>query len=364
MTNAGAVYPILIRHIDLGKVANHYAAQLLLCSQRQTPTSYLHARAVHGHMIAFGFRPHGHILNRLIDVYCKASNLGYARHLFGNIPDPCVVARTTLISAYSASGHLKLAYDVFSKTPLSMRDTVCYNAMITAFSHNDDGLKAIKLFCDMRRDSFRPDNFTFTSVLAAVALVADRETQCQQLHCAVVKSGTDLFTSVLNSLISLYVKCASSPLVSPSSLMRAARKLFGEMPKRDELTWTAMITGYVRNGDLNAARQLLDGMTEKLEVSWNAMISGYVQHGFVSEALDLFRKMRLSGLQLDGFTYTSILSACADARLFYQGRELHAYIIRTEGKPTQDFSISVNNALVTLYWKCGKVREADRKSVV
>ncbi|KAM2079790.1 hypothetical protein ACFX1R_027263 [Malus domestica] len=77
--------------------------------------------------------------------------------------------------------------------------------------------------------------------------------------------------------------------------MREARKLFDEMPKRDELSWTTMITGYVRNEDLDAARELLDGMDEKLEVACNAMISGYVRHDSFQEALLLFRKMRLLG---------------------------------------------------------------------
>ncbi|XP_057975842.1 pentatricopeptide repeat-containing protein At1g25360 [Malania oleifera] len=338
-------------------VANRYAAQLQLCC-RQSPISYSHARAVHAHMIAFGFRPRGHILNRLIDIYCKSSNLVYARHLFDRIPEPDIVARTTLIAAYSAAGQLKLAIDVFSRIPLSIRDTVCYNAMITGYSHNKEGHAAIKLFGDMRRDNFRPDNFTFTSTLGALALIADREGQCQQLHCAVVKSGAGSVTSVLNALLSVYVKCASSPLASSSSLMDAAGKLFSEMPEKDELSWTTMIAGYVRNDDLDAARQFLDGMTEKLGVAWNAMISGYVQHGFVSEAFELFRKMLLSRIRLDEFTYTSILSACADAGFFKHGREVHAYILRTEEKSAPDFLLSVNNALVTLYWKSNKIDEA------
>lgn len=309
-------------------------------------------------MVASGFRPRGHILNRLIDIYCKSSNIVYARHLFDKIPEPDVVARTTLIAAYSASGNLKLAREVFSGTPLSMRDTVCYNAIITGHSHNKDGHAAIELFRDMRRDDFRPDNFTFTSVLGALSLIADEEKHCQQMHCAVVKSGTGYVTSVLNALVSAYVKCSSSPIASSTLLMGAARKLFDEMPERDELSWTTMITGYVRNDDLDAARAFLDGMTEKLGVAWNAMISGYVHHGFFQEALEMFRKMHLTGIQHDEFTYTSVISACANAGLFKHGKQVHAYILRTEGEPEPEFSLSVNNALVTLYWKCGKVNEA------
>lgn len=263
-----------------------------------------------------------------------------------------------MVAAYSAAGNLKLACEMFGGIPLSMRDTVCYNAMITGYSHQNDGHAAVKLFRDMGRDNFRPDDFTFTSVLSALALVADDEKQCQQMHCAVVKSGTGFVTSVLNALISVYVKCALSPLVSSTSLMSAARRLFDDMADRDELSWTTMITGYVRINDLDAARKFLDGMTEKLGVAWNAMISGYVHHDCCHEALQMFRKMHTIGVQEDEFTYTSVISACSNGGLFKLGQELHAYILRREAEPTPDCSLSVNNALITLYYRCGKVDEA------
>ena len=40
---------------------------------------------------------------------------------------------------------------------------------------------------------------------------------------------------------------------------------------------------------------------------------------------------------------------------FSLGSKCICYVLRTEGKPTPDFSLPVNNALVTLYWKCDKV---------
>ncbi|KAF8406504.1 hypothetical protein HHK36_008593 [Tetracentron sinense] len=351
MKNAAATSSNLtqiLRQTDARTTANRYAAQLQLCCP-PSPVSYSLARTVHAHMIASGFRPYGHILNRLIDIYCKSRDLVYARHLFDAIPQPDIVSRTTLIAAYSEEGNSKLAREIFNGTPLSIRDTVSYNAMITGYSHNGDGYSAVKLFGEMRRNCFKPDNFTFTSVLSALALIADDEKQSQQLHCAVLKSGTEYVVSVLNALTSLYVKCGA---------MGSARKLFDEMPKRDELSWTTMITGYVRNGDLDAARCLFDGMSEKLEVAWNAMISGYAHHGHILEALEMFKRMQLAGIQLDEFTYTSVISACANSGLFRHGKQVHAYILRTVANPAPDFSLPVNNALVTLYWKCGKIDEA------
>ncbi|KAF7807172.1 pentatricopeptide repeat-containing protein [Senna tora] len=342
--------------MNVRSLANRYATQLSLCCSFSPINSNL-ARTIHAHMIASGFMPWGHILNRLIDIYCKSSNIGYARQLFDRIPKQDIVARTTLIAAYSAMGNLKLAKEIFNETPLVMRDTVSYNAMITTYSHHDDGHAAIELFREMKREGFDPDNFTLSSVLSALALIADDEKHCQQLHCEVIKLGIGSVTSVMNALIRVYVNCASIQ-VSSSLLMAAAKQLFDEMPKKDEISWTTMTIGYVRNNDLSAARELLDGMTEKVEVAWNAMISGYVHHGLYEAAFEMFRKMLSRGIPKDGYTYTSIISASSNAGLYKYGRQLHAYILRTELQPTSDFLLSVNNALVTLYCKFGKMVEA------
>ncbi|KAL6959663.1 hypothetical protein U1Q18_039817 [Sarracenia purpurea var. burkii] len=315
MKNAAAASLNLVKNLyetNIRTVANHYAGHLQLFYQH-SPCSYSLARCVYAHMITSGFRPRGHILNRLIDIYCKLSDLVCAHHLFDIIPEPDIVGRTMMIAAYSVASNPELAWEIFSTIALSVRDTDSYNAMITAYSRNEDGHATIELYRDMRRENLWPDNFTFTTTLSALELIADRETHCQQLDCVVVKSGTESATSVVNALISVYVKCASSPLASSSPLMAAARKLFDGMLVKDELSWTTIITGYIRNDDLYVARQIFDGMDEKLVAAWNTMISGYVHNGFVPEALELFRRMHLSGIKHDEFMYSGVLSACANA---------------------------------------------------
>ncbi|XP_058109448.1 pentatricopeptide repeat-containing protein At1g25360 [Magnolia sinica] len=336
---------------DIRKTANFYAAQLehICCPLRNGSGSL--AGAVHAHMMTSGFKPRGHILNRLIDIYCKSNNLIYARRLFDAIPQPDIVARTTLIAAYSNAGDLNLARKVFDGTPVSMRDVVSYNAMISAYSRNGDGLSAVQLYIDMGRDCLRPEDFTFTSVLSGLAIVVDNERQCQQLHCAVVKSGTESVVSVSNALLSVYMKC-------PSLSTDSACLLFNSMPERDELSWTTIITGYVRRGNINAAWELFEGMEAKFDVVWNAMISGFVHHGLILDALEMFKRMHSMGVVPDEFTYTSLLSACANAGLLQLGKELHAHILRTDPTPDPELSLPVENALITLYWKCGKLDDA------
>lgn len=234
-----SIFPIpqLRRTADVRALADHYAAKLHLCHRRGA-SGHRIAAGVHAHMIASGFTPHGPIRNRLIDIYGKSSDFNYAKRLFDEIPKPDIVARTTMIAAYSSSGRPEMARAMFENTPLRIRDTVCYNAMITCYSHSNDGHGAVQLCNQMRRKSFRPDIFTYSSTLAALALIATREEQCQQMHCVVIKSGCALVTSVMNTFLSVYVKCASSPLVSSSSLLASARKVFDEMLVKDELCWT------------------------------------------------------------------------------------------------------------------------------
>nr|XP_043619947.1 pentatricopeptide repeat-containing protein At1g25360 [Erigeron canadensis] len=341
----------------IGALANLYATQLNLCSKHLETNV---PKMIHAHMIASGFKPRAHILNRLMDLYCKSSNFKYARQLFDQIPQPDIVTTTTFITAYSASADLKMAKQFFNNTPLCIRDTVCYNAMITGCAHNNDGNAAVELFREMKRYDFRPDNFTYTSVLSALSLVAEYESHCQLLHCEIVKSGLGFVTSVLNALISVYVKCASSPFVMASSMMASARKVFDEIPVKDDLSWTTIIAGYVKNDDLEGASEVFDGMDEKLVVAWNAMISGYMHKGLVSKALDMSRKMHLLGMKFDEYTYTSILGACATGKLFLQGKEVHAYIIRNVRNPSRDFLFSVNNALTAVYWRCGYIDDARK----
>jgi len=56
------------------------------------------------------------------------------------------------------------------------------------------------------------------------------------------------------------------------------------------------------------------------------MISGYVHSGMAVEAFELFRRMVLERVPLDEFTFTSVLSACANAGFFAHGKSVHGQI--------------------------------------
>ncbi|KAI4387935.1 hypothetical protein MLD38_000318 [Melastoma candidum] len=71
--------------------------------------------------------------------------------------------------------------------------------------------------------------------------------------------------------------------------------MFDEMSERTVVSWTAMISGYARIGQIDEAMRLFEVMPERDVPSWNALIAGCTQNGLFPEAMDLFRRMGLQG---------------------------------------------------------------------
>ncbi|ONK65700.1 uncharacterized protein A4U43_C06F40 [Asparagus officinalis] len=57
----------------------------------------------------------------------------------------------------------------------------------------------------------------------------------------------------------------------------SAHKVFDAMPQRSIVSWTAMISGYVQNGELEDAHQTFDKMEDKNVIS---LIISYGRHGY------------------------------------------------------------------------------------
>ncbi|KAK1385680.1 Pentatricopeptide repeat-containing protein, mitochondrial [Heracleum sosnowskyi] len=85
------------------------------------------------------------------------------------------------------------------------------------------------------------------------------------------------------AIISGYVRCGK---------MGDARRLFDRIDaKKNVVTWTAMVSGYMRNKCVFEAEELFERMPERNVVTWNTMIDGYVRNGRVDLAVGLFERM-------------------------------------------------------------------------
>uniref|UniRef100_A0A1D1Z231 Pentatricopeptide repeat-containing protein At2g37320 n=1 Tax=Anthurium amnicola TaxID=1678845 RepID=A0A1D1Z231_9ARAE len=135
-----------------------------------------------------------------------------------------------------------------------------------------------------------------------------------QFHSLSVKTGLDMCSSVGSALISLYSKC-----------------------------------GYPED-----AYQIFDKMASRSTVLWTAIIAGYAQNWQVDTCLHLFVKMLQSTLKPNGYTLSSLLSACAGAGFLQLGKIVHSQEIQMGFNSY----LHVSNALISMYSKCGSIHDA------
>ncbi|XP_010272864.1 PREDICTED: pentatricopeptide repeat-containing protein At4g08210 [Nelumbo nucifera] len=137
------------------------------------------------------------------------------------------------------------------------------------------------------------------------------------LHCQLIKYGFWRDVFVANNLIAMYVDFTS---------MGDAENLFGEMPVRNVVTWTTMISGYTIAGSP------VDG-------------------------LRIFNLMSESGSeQPNCFTYSAALKACALSGNLELGKSIHRSI---SGDKLQSDTVLMNTVL-DMYVKCGSLSNARK----
>ncbi|KAF5747846.1 pentatricopeptide repeat-containing protein [Tripterygium wilfordii] len=219
--------------------------------------------------------------------------------------------RNALIGAYCKLGFVFDAYRVFKG--LTCPNGVSYAAMMSGFAKSNCEAEAIELFFGMRSAGIEPDEYGFVAILTACIRVLDLELGWQ-LHGLIIKTGYLDAVFVANALMGMYGKCGCLDYVL---------KLFGEMRQRDI-------------------------------ASWNTVISSVVKELLYDKAFELFRDMqRINGFRVDHFMVSTMLTACTGSNSSMEGREIHAHATRIG----LDGNLSVNNALIVFYTKCGSIND-------
>lgn len=317
-----------------------------------------------------------------------------------------------LITLYSRLGNFVCAEQVFSN--IHKKDEVSYNSLISGLAQQGYSDRALKLFKKMQLDHLKPDCVTIASLMSACASIGAL-CKGEQLHSYVIKTGMCFDIIVEGSLLDLYVKCsdiktahkfflttqtenvvlwnvmlvAYGQLDNLSESFQTFRQMqieglipnqftypsilrtcttFGALDLGEQIhsqvikagfqfnvyVCSVLIDMYAKHGKLDIAQGILRRLTVEDVVSWTAMIAGYTQNDLFSEALKLFEEMLIRGIQSDNIGFSSAISACAGIQALNQGRQIHAqsYVCGF----SQD--ISIGNALVNLYARCGKIQEA------
>ncbi|CAI9771578.1 unnamed protein product [Fraxinus pennsylvanica] len=237
-------------------------------------------RAIHGQMIRNGTEPDSHLWVSLINFYAKCGALDFSRHVLDQMPIKDVVSWTALISGFVALGHV---------------------------------IESFELFCEMRRENVRPNEFTLATVLKGCSICLDLESG-KQLHADVIKIGALSDVYVGSTLVDLYAKCGE---------MEYAENVFVMIPEQNAVLWNSLLNGYAQVGDGEAVLRLLCSMTE-------------------------------SETRLSNYTLSIVLKSLAISGDFRAGQAVHSMAIKTGGEH-DDF---ICCSLVNMYSKCGLANDA------
>ncbi|KAK6268242.1 hypothetical protein QUC31_012402 [Theobroma cacao] len=122
---------------------------------------------------------------------------------------------------------------------------------------------------------------------------------------------------------------------------------------------TQFLTQLLRGpGDnLGYPRHVFDQIPNcKNEFLWTSLIRSHVFQGHFIQSILLYSRMQRKGISPSGFTFSSVLNACARVPAMFEGKQVHASVEKSGFLRNN----VVQTALLDLYAKCGFVLDAQR----
>lgn len=340
---------------------------------------FSHGLSVHQLTIISGLTSDPYISSSLLNFYAKFGYTQIAHQIFDSMPVKNVVPWTAIISCYSREGNIDMAFSMLnamrnqeiqatSVTVLGVlsgvslfahvrclhacaiccgfmgnlavvnsllnvygrsnrvedsrvlfelmdhRDVISWNSFISGYAQVGNLREILELLMRMRMEGIEPDKQTFGSVVSAISTHSNIELG-RLIHGQILTSGFKCDSNIETSLIVMYLKCKK----------------------------------------LTDAFLVFEKSTYKSDVILcTAMISGLVQNNSADKALNVFHFMLNLGVLPSTATIAAALSACAQLGCFNKGRSIHSFILRQHVV----VDIAVNNALMTMYSKCGCLKQS------
>ncbi|CAJ1933144.1 unnamed protein product [Sphenostylis stenocarpa] len=228
------------------------------------------------------------------------------------------------------------AHALFDEIP--QPNAVTLNTMISGYVHAGQFRNALSFFMRLERSHVCGDAFSFTIVVANCLI--DLYGKCGPVEYAVrVFSET-----VENDVISWNSIIAAS---ANNGYIELAYKFLNLVPNPDTVSYNGLINGIAQVGNMEDVVHVLSSLPNPNSSSWNSVISGFVNKNRTREALDMFCKMHLKNVEMDEFTFLTILDGIASLAALTWGMLIHCCTI----KCGLDDSVVIGSALIDMYSK-------------
>ncbi|XP_002983871.2 pentatricopeptide repeat-containing protein At3g26782, mitochondrial [Selaginella moellendorffii] len=135
---------------------------------------------------------------------------------------------------------------------------------------------------------------------------------------------------------------------------RLAEKVKEQQGLDLSIVGAALVTMFCRFSSVSDARDAFDKIPEKGIPAYTAMMAGYVNEKKPKEAIELYHALQQSNLPVTNTVLAIVLGACSNLVDSDEGRAAHYTAIELG---LQDDPV-VQNAVATMYAKCGGLEEA------
>ncbi|WZZ26610.1 hypothetical protein YC2023_010011 [Brassica napus] len=325
-----------------------------------------HIKQLHAHILrtVSGHRRNTFLFN--LSSSSSSINLNYSLSLFTSIPSPpepflfnlllrnlsrSDEPRATILF-YQRIRHAGGRLDQFSFTPI-LKAAAKVSALFEGTELHGLALKycrcgfleeAFKLFEEMKCSNVMPDEMILCNIVSACARSGNTRYN-SPIYEFLKENDVRMDAHLLTALVTMY---------AGAGCMDIAREFYMKMSVRSLFVSTAMVSGFAKARRLDDARDIFDRMEKKDLVCWTTMISAYAESDHPEEALRVFDEMRRYGTEPDEIAMGSVVSACASLGVLEKAKWVHEYTHRNGFES----SLTVNNALINMYAKCGSLDAA------
>jgi len=253
-------------------------------------------------------------------VFVAASQIGDLRtgamlHCVGFKHGLCsnVIVGTALVDMYSKCCNVSDARSVFDD--MGERNVITWTSLVTGYALDQRPDDAMRLFREMKCRGVGTNRVTYNCLLTSFTVFEDLG-HGKQVHCLVIKEGLDSDPFISVTLLTMYSKC----------------------------------------GSLEDFAKMSPTISIHDQVSCNSVIAGFSHLGNDAEVLDMFLQMRRESIEVDFFTFASVLRAIGIFSALQEGRQTHALTL----KSGHDSNVCVRNGLVSMYARCGTIDDSKK----
>ncbi|XP_002978986.2 pentatricopeptide repeat-containing protein At4g04370 [Selaginella moellendorffii] len=320
-----------------------------------------------------------------------------------------------VVRMYGECGRVDEAAKVFHS--IARKNLFSWSSMIAAFAQNGHSTAAVELYSDMiQRSGLRPDSVVFVALLGAL----DSLQSIREIHAEIISAGIHGETIVGTAIVNAYGRLGSVEeslsafhsilakdviawnsivaVLSQHGELDRALELYRKMDESavppDRITLASLLDGcggdrpreleigrfidkesvrkalrgdpaidnalirmYGRCRRVEEARAVFATMGLRNLASWNAIIAANAQNGCFTEAIEALESMiQLKSVTPDRMSFSVLLDSCCGSEHLAHGVKIHGLIFLC----AIDSDLFLDNALITMYGRCGSVERAQK----